>query len=198
MASLAMASYGERQKKSSVRVVDLDGNSPETLDETVVWLVENGFTEETNIITLHDAINKRFKELRDSGKERGQNNRVTLREKLRGLRDRYKQERQTHLPDYESGMLHKMEWLVDLPGVGVDKAGNVSETRKLDLGDALALTMPVVKVFKAGQDLETWELGLNFEYVNQQMEPTMRGFELVLAKMEKALMGKTRAQSALG
>jgi hypothetical protein len=193
MASIAIASFGNRQSQSSVRVVDLDGHSPESLDSTVAWLVENGYENEPNLIRFHDAVKKRFEELRNNGVNRKANS-GTLREKLNNLRGRYKQERKTHISDVESGLLHKVIWMADLPGVSVDELGRVNEIRKLDLADALALAMPVVKVFKAGENLQTWELPLNFEYINQQIEPTMRNFEQVLADMERTLMGRTRAE----
>jgi len=186
LTSMAMASAGERQKESSVRLVDMDDFSPESLTATVDWLMEQGYDKGTNLIELHDAIIARFTELQKTGVPRQVNQERTLKSRLKSLRERYRSEEMTHLE--RDGELHKLSWLVDLPGT------KRASDRPADAFDWLRLAMPCVEVFKAGENLNTWELLLNFAYINKQIDPIMRDFEYMIADMEVSLVGMTRAE----
>lgn len=187
LATLVLATDGEEKSQSNVRVIDLDDFSPESLNKTVEWLKKEGYGGKTELDKVYGAIKNRFQALRESKAERASNQKVALRERLKKIRNNYKNEEQTHVLD-KDGSLYKILWLVDLPGIAA------GEERKLDLFDALGLTMPTVEITKAGKDLQLWELPLINDLVNKQMEREMRDFEKCLAGMELSLEGMTRME----
>ncbi len=189
-----------------IRIFDLDDLSPQSLTKTLDWLSGMNKVKELGAIQLFDAIQSRFEQ--SSSVEKNDRIKPNLRDRLNALRQQYKAETKTEV-DYkaklinqggwvvgEEVVLRKLLWLVDLPGINVVD-GQIQETRELDLYDWLWLTMPNVELFKASERLQVWELPLQRDLFDRDVDREMGRFVDRLPIIERSLMGYSREELKL-